>query len=82
MKIVEENTENTESTVDNKQLVQKYECSKGNPLIIIRQEEKYYVTLGMYMLEEGFHTLEEAQHNAETITIDRILQIVNILTSK
>lgn len=60
------------------ELVKRHEL-ENNPIVIIEQDGEFTVTLGKYMLERAVPTLEEATKLAEKVTINRVLQLINIL---
>lgn len=62
----------------NTQLIEVTEI-KDNPLSVIKRDDKYYVMMGnKYRLSNEINTEKEAIENAQTITVERTLQLADI----
>lgn len=69
------NAESTNSI--NSQLIERIEV-ENTPFTIIREEEKWFVTLGRYRISQDMKSKEEAIEDAKRIDWDRVLQIMGI----
>jgi hypothetical protein len=72
-------SQNVETETKQNYLVEREEI-EGTPFTLYRNEDKYYVLLGMYRLNENeFSSKEDALLDAERKDWFRIMQIVGIM---
>lgn len=71
-------TDNKNYSEDEKQLRQTIPVIK-TPFTVIKNDDKYFVTMGMYKMSQIFASLEDAIEDAEQITWDRIVNVIQVM---
>lgn len=71
-------TDNKTYSEDKKQLIETIPVIK-TPFTIVRNDDKYFVTLGMFKMSGLLASLEDAIEEAEQITWDKIINVIQAM---
>lgn len=70
--------ETTDNSNSNSELIERIQV-ENTPFTVIRQEEKWYVTLGMYRLTNDLENKEDAIADAQREDWERLMQVMGIM---
>jgi len=53
---------------------------EDTPFTVVRLDKQYFLSMGKYRLSELYNTYEEATQDIHTITWNRLVQVIAIIT--
>lgn len=76
------NTSQNAEIQDNKDYLNRFENVENTPFTIVNQDDKYYGVIGKHRITELYENKEELKKELETITWDRVCQVIWAVVEK